>query len=112
MRSQGAGRIRGIVASEVPARWLDLLDEIEQTGRRMVLVEGERVLGALISRHDLQRLQKLEAAWREEFLETLDKMQAAFADVPAEEHEREIERAIAEVRAERQAAEDATAKTA
>lgn len=101
MSTQTKDRVRTVEAADVPARWQERLEEVERTGRRLVLVEDGRTVGALISRYDIQRLQKLEAAWREEFDELREEMVATFADVPPDEHEREIERAIAEVRAER-----------
>ena len=70
---------------------------------RPVIEKDGRPAAAIVSPADLEALQRLEHQ-REEAFKVLDRMSAAFADVPEEELEREIELALAEVRAESRAA--------
>jgi hypothetical protein len=57
----------------------------------------------------LERLARLDAQ-REERFAVVDRMRAAFADVPTEEIEREAAKAVAEVRAEMAAERKAHAR--
>lgn len=91
--------VQSITASEMPARWSELLRTVRR-GQTRVLVEKEgSPIAALISVRDLERLMRFEAQRREQF-KILDEIGEAFKDVPEDELEREVARAIAEVRAE------------
>lgn len=95
-------------ATEVQENWSDILTTVARGQQRIVLEENGKARVALVSAADLEQLQFYEAKRAEAFA-VLDEMRAAFADVPDEELQREVERAIAEVRAERRAAEQAAA---
>ena len=58
---------------------------------------------AIVTADDLERLDRLDAEWDADFAD-LDEIGNAFAGVDPGESERETSAAIAEVRAERQAA--------
>jgi hypothetical protein len=64
----------------------------------------------IVSAEDLDRLRRYDAE-RAADCAVIDRMRAAFQDVPDEELEREIARAIAEVRAEMQAEREQAART-
>lgn len=76
----------------------DLLDRVSVGGTRFIVEENGVRVAAAVSIEEFRRLTALEARRKADFA-ILEEMQAAFADVPNEEVEREIERALAEVRA-------------
>ncbi len=59
-------------------------------------------VAGIVSADDLRRLDRLDRERAERF-KVLEEFGEAFKDVPAEELEREVARALAEVRAERRA---------
>jgi len=72
-----------------------------------VLIEKSGVpVAALVSADDLRRLNQLEA-WRQEQIAAISRISDAFADVPIEELERQVELAVAEARAELRAEREA-----
>jgi hypothetical protein len=69
-------------------------------GENRVVVEKSGIpVAAIISASDHKRLARLEAERNRDFA-ILDEMREAFKDVPPEEIEREVSRAISQVRAE------------
>lgn len=88
-----------IKASEARARWSQLINTVARRQARVIVEKSGVPVAAIISTQDLERLDRLERERREDFA-ILDETRAAFKDVPEEELEREITRAIAEVRAE------------
>jgi PHD/YefM family antitoxin component YafN of YafNO toxin-antitoxin module len=60
-------------------------------------------VAGLVSASDLERLSMLEEECDRNFT-VLDEIRAAFADVPADELEKEVEKALAAVRADQRAA--------
>lgn len=65
---------------------------------RVVVEQHGKPVAAIISIEDWQRFARLEAE-REKQFAVFDRIEAAFADVPAEEIEAAADRAIAKVRA-------------
>ncbi len=97
-------------ATEARQQWSALLGEVSKRETR-VLVEKDGVpVAAIVSREDLERLVEYERR-REEGFRVLHEISAAFKDVPREEIEREVDKAVAQVREEmrreRKAAEQA-----
>ena len=87
-------------ASDARAHWSELLNQVFK-GESRILVEKSGIpVAAIISAADLKNLARMEAQ-REEQFKALDRTRAAFADVPDEEMEQEIERAITEARQRR-----------
>ncbi len=83
-----------------------LLAAVGSTGHRVVVEDGGRAVGAIVSVADLRRLWNDDR--RRAMAEIgLARVSDAFADVPIDELEREVTAAIADVRAEEQAARDA-----
>ncbi len=88
-----------IKASEARQRWSEILNGVFR-GRTRVVVEKSGIpVAAVISARDLERLTQMEAQ-REEHFRALDGLREAFKDVPPEEIEREVAKAVAEVRKE------------
>ncbi len=93
-----------IQASEARQQWSQLLNKVFR-GEMRVLVEKSGIpVAAIVSAEDLKRLKQLEAERAERFA-ILDEAQAAFKGVPADEIEREVAKAIHEVREEGRAGE-------
>ncbi|HZU77109.1 MAG TPA: hypothetical protein VFA70_10120 [Dehalococcoidia bacterium] len=82
---------------ELQTRTEQVLDEVHREGRRLVVQADGAPAAALIPVADLQLLLQLEADRARRFA-TLDRVGDAFKDVPADELEREVAKAIAEVR--------------
>ena len=89
-------------ASEVRAQWSQLLNKVFRDKTRVVVEKSGIPVAAVISVEDLQRFTQMEEQ-REKRFKALDKMREAFKDVPSEEIEREVKKAISAVRAEKQA---------
>jgi prevent-host-death family protein len=77
----------------------ELVKRLSMNRTRIVVEQDGRPVAAIISAHDLERFQALEAERRRDF-SVLEEMREAFRDVPADEIEREVAKALAEVRQE------------
>ncbi len=82
--------------------WSQVLTAVFRRQTRVVLEKAGIPVAALVSTDDLERLRRYDAERAADFA-VLDRIGAAFQDVPDTELEREVARAIAEVRAERRA---------
>lgn len=83
-----------------------LLNQVYRREKRIVVEKSGIPVAAIVSITDLARLERLEEQRRQDMV-VIDEMRAAFADVPREEHEREVAKAVAEVHAERRARDEA-----
>lgn len=96
--------------SEARAQFSALLNRVYR-GETRVLVEKHGIpVAALVSPRDLAALQRLEEQEQADRA-ILEASRAAFQDIPDEELEAEISKAIATVRAERRAEQALIAKT-
>ena len=84
-----------VEASEAAIGLSGLLDRVRDDARIVVQRRGEPV-AVLISIDEYRRLTKAEA--RRELFATIDEVQEAFGDVPLDEIERDVTRAVAEAR--------------
>ncbi len=84
-------------ASEVRMQWGKLLTKVFTNQTRVVVEKSGIPVAAVISVDDLKRLTQLEKQRNERF-KALDRMRDAFKDVPPKEAEREINRAITQIR--------------
>jgi hypothetical protein len=75
----------------------------------VVVEESGAPIAALVSLDDLERLMDSHRDG-DARLEVIDRMRAAFADISTEEIEREVEKALAEVRDEMEAERIATGR--
>ena len=80
-----------------------IVKRVSKQETRVVVVKDGKPLVAIISVQDLAQLKQFERQ-REQDFSIIDDMQAAFKDVPEEELEAEIAKALAEVRADARAA--------
>jgi len=86
-------------ANEAGRQWNRLLDLVARNEGRILLQRDGVPVAALILTADMRRLQTLDDEIRRD-IEILEASRRAFADVPDEELEREIGRAVAEAREE------------
>jgi prevent-host-death family protein len=84
-----------------------VLDTVYRRRARVIVEKSGIPVAALISVADLARFRALEQQRAERF-RILNEIGAAFKDVPLEELEREVNRALTEVRARRRAAQNQT----
>jgi prevent-host-death family protein len=88
-----------IKASAARQQFSQLLNEVFRKESRVVAEKSGIPVAAIISASDFTRLARLEAERNKDFA-ILDEVREAFKDVPAEEIEREVARAINQVRKE------------
>jgi prevent-host-death family protein len=91
--------IKTIKASVARQQFSQLLNDVFRTENRVVVEKSGIPVAAIIPAKDLQRLTRLEAERNRDFA-ILDEIREAFKDVPAEEIEREVAKALSEVRKE------------
>ncbi len=77
----------------------ELLNRVYDREMRVMISKGNIPVAAIVSIDDLERLNQLDAR-READFAVLDEIGAAFADQTPEQIEQEVDRAVAEVRAE------------
>ena len=77
----------------------DLVNQVFRRESRVIIEKSGIPVAALVSAEDVARLEEFERQ-REEDFAILDQIRANFADVPVEEHELEVARAVREARAE------------
>ncbi len=97
--------------TEARENWSKVVNAVFRRQQRVVLEKAGIPVAALVSAEDLERLRRYDAERAERFT-VLDRIGAAFADVPDEELERELVKAVAEVRAEMQAEREQAARPA
>jgi prevent-host-death family protein len=88
-----------IKVSEAVQQFSQLLNEVFRSESRVLVEKSGIPVAAIISAQDFQRLARLEAERNRDFA-ILDELREAFKDVPPEEIEREVSRALSQVRAE------------
>jgi len=88
-----------IKASVARQQFSKVLTDVYRTENRVLVEKSGIPVAAIIPAKDLQRLTQLEAERNNDFA-ILDEMREAFKDIPAEEIEREVAKAISQVRKE------------
>ena len=91
--------------SEVKQQLNRLVNRVYRHETRVMVEKSGIPVAGIVSAQDLRRLDRLDRERAERF-KILEEFGEAFKDVPAEELERETERALAEVRAERRAEQE------
>ncbi|MFN8662815.1 MAG: type II toxin-antitoxin system prevent-host-death family antitoxin [Thermomicrobiales bacterium] len=94
--------------NEVQSHLMSLVHDVAQKQSRVLVEEGGAPVAALVSLADYRQLTRLDEQ-RAEDLRVVSEIQELFSDVPPEELEREIDLAVAEVRAEMRAEREAAA---
>ena len=90
-------------ASEVRAQWSQLLNKVFRSKTRVVVEKSGIPVAAVISAEDLQRFTQMEEQRARRF-KVLDRIGEAFKDVPEKEIDREVKKAISQVRSEKRQA--------
>lgn len=94
-------------AMEARQRWSRILDQVYNKETRVLVRKNGVPVVAVVSVDDLKQLERLDEE-RKRGRKILRRTRAAFADVPDDELQREVDKAVAEareeLRAERQAA--------
>lgn len=90
---------RTMSASEVRSHWSEVVEDVHREGRRVIVERSGIPVVAVVSIEELRLLDRIWAARREEF-RFLEEMWETFADVPQDVLDREVEKAVAEARAE------------
>ena len=85
-------------ASDVRSNWSQLLNKVFKEQTRVIVEKSGIPIAAVISAEDLWRLTRLEEERNERF-KVIDRMRAAFKDIPDDEIERQIDKAVAQIRA-------------
>ena len=86
-----------IKASEVRQQFSQLINQVFRKETRVIVEKSGIPVAAIVAAEDLARLQELEAQRQEDF-RALDATRQAFKDVPDEELEEEVVKAVAKVR--------------
>jgi prevent-host-death family protein len=86
-----------IKATAARQQFSELVNQVFRREKRVLIEKSGIPVAALISADDLEKFARLEAE-RERDFAVLDEVGRAFEDIPAEELEREVRKAIAGVR--------------
>jgi prevent-host-death family protein len=88
-----------VKASEARQQLPSILNRVYRREARVIVEKSGIPVAAIISARDLEWLERFEKQ-READLAIVDEIREAFKDVPSEEIEREVDRALAEIRAQ------------
>ena len=91
--------VQTLEIADVRLRLAPLAAEVARKKIRVIVEESGAPVAALVSVDDLERWARLDRE-REDRFAVIDRMRAAFADVSTDEIEREVDKALAEVRVE------------
>ncbi len=86
-------------ASEVRQQWSQLLNKVFRGQTRVVVEKSGIPVAAVISAEDLERFTQMEEQRGLDFA-ILDEIGEKFKNVPSQEIEQEVNKALAQVRAE------------
>jgi antitoxin (DNA-binding transcriptional repressor) of toxin-antitoxin stability system len=111
MQEEPEPMTRTIKASVARQQFSQLLNEIFRQESRAVVEKSGIPVAAIIPAKDLDLLARLEQERAEQF-KILNEIGEAFKDVPAEKIEREVKRAITQVRREKRQQEQRSAHPA
>lgn len=86
--------------SETRKHLSETLDRVHRREARVVVEKSGIPVGAIVSMDDLEQLRQIDQK-RFRLFEAMANIARHFEDIPEDELEREVEKAIAEVKAER-----------
>lgn len=98
-------------ASEARQQFSKVLNQVFKGESRVIVEKSGIPVAAIISANDLERLSQMEAERDKDFA-VIDEIREAFRDVPDEELEREVTKAVAAAREKRRKAMDQARKSA
>jgi prevent-host-death family protein len=102
MRQRDDPTTQTMNATDVRQHWSQTLNQVARRQTRVLVEKAGIPVAAIVSADDLERLRRYDAERAADFA-VIDRLRAAFQDVPDEELEREVTKAVAEARAERRA---------
>lgn len=97
MRERDQPMTQTLKASEARQQFSALINQVARKATRVVVEKSGVPVAAIVSAEDLATLQRYEVERAQRFA-ALDRIGEAFKDVPAEELEAEVTKAIAAVR--------------
>lgn len=97
--------------SEARQRFASVVNDASRSKSRVLVERSGIPVAAIVSPEDLARLDRLDEQDRRAW-DVLERMREPFRDVPAEEIEREADKAVAQVRARRRAERERARETA
>jgi prevent-host-death family protein len=97
--------------SEARKQFSETLDRVHRREARVVVEKSGIPVGAIVSMDDLEQLKRIDRN-RTQLLEAMTNIARHFEDVPEAELEREVEKAIAEVKAERRGQRESSSQLA
>jgi prevent-host-death family protein len=89
-----------VSATEARQRWSDIVADAHAGKARYVIERSGLPVAAVVSFQDFERMTQVTERLDERLAESLSHIRAAFADVPADELDREVAKAVKEARAE------------
>jgi PHD/YefM family antitoxin component YafN of YafNO toxin-antitoxin module len=98
MRERQDPMTKTMNASAVRDEWSQIIKRVSSKQARILVEENGIPVAVIIAPEDLALLNRLAAEWDEPF-RALDRSQAAFRDIPSDEREREVTKAVDEARA-------------
>ena len=90
-------RYKVLKASDVRQRWKEVVNEVARNQTRVIVEKSGIPVVGVVSSRDLEWLQERDR-YLAELRETMDEMRQGFRDVPQEEFNREVERAVQDSR--------------
>ena len=106
VNEKSGGGAETVNVTEARRGWSDLLNRVFRREARVIVEKSGIPVAAIISIGEYELFLQMKAR-RDERFKVLDRMREAFKDVSPEEIEREVAKALAEVRAENRAREQA-----
>ena len=91
------GSYKVLKASDVRQRWSEVVNEVARHKTRVIVEKSGVPVAGVVSPQDLEWLQERDRRMAE-LRETMDEMRQAFGDVPPEEFNRAVDRAVQESR--------------
>jgi prevent-host-death family protein len=102
-------KTKTVSATEARQQLPQLVNTVHRNESRVIIEKSGIPVAALVSASDLERLARFEADWERDFA-IVDEIREAFKDVSPDELEREVAKALAEVRAEMRAEKEMRAE--
>ncbi len=103
--------VETMTVSQARQQFSETLNRVYKGEARVIIEKSGIEVGAIVSPADMKKLERLDAN-RDRLLQAMENLQANFSDLNPEELDQEIEKAIAEVKAERRQKREAAKATA
>lgn len=103
MEAKRKPELESLSVSQARQHFSETLNRVYRGEARVIVEKSGIPVGAIVSPRDIKDLQRMDED-RLQGWEAVERLRKAFSDVPEDELEREIENAIAEVKAERKRA--------